>query len=161
MIHYALRCGGGHEFDGWFKSSVSFDSQAGAGLLECPVCASSEVRRALMAPRISPRAAPPAQAIEPAPPVTASAAPAKPAEAAQTQAAMPDQMRAVLQRIRTEVEARCDYVGPHFASEVRRMADRTQPVRPVYGEATAEEEAALADEGIEVARIPWVPRADS
>ena len=27
MIHYALRCGGGHEFDGWFKDSASFEKQ--------------------------------------------------------------------------------------------------------------------------------------
>jgi hypothetical protein len=31
----------------------------------------------------------------------------------------------------------------------------------VYGEATPDEAAALAEDGIDVARIPWVPRADS
>ena len=38
MIHYALRCGNAHEFDGWFRSSASFDQQAAGLLLDCPVC---------------------------------------------------------------------------------------------------------------------------
>jgi hypothetical protein len=32
--------------------------------------------------------------------------------------------------------------------------------RGIYGETTAEDAESLAEEGIEVARIPWVPRAD-
>jgi hypothetical protein len=157
MIHYALRCGRGHEFDGWFKNSGSFDEQAGRGLLDCPVCACTEVRRALMAPRIGVHAATPVAAAEPAIPEKQVAVP----PAAEMAPAMPDEMRAVLQRLRSEVEQRCEYVGPHFAREVRRMAEQDEKPRPVYGEATPDEAAALADDGIEVARIPWVPRADS
>jgi len=74
---------------------------------------------------------------------------------------MPDQMRAMLQRVRAEVEARCDYVGPAFADTARMIHEGNEPPRPIYGEATAEEEAALAEDGIDVSRIPWVPRADS
>ena len=146
MIHYALVCSKAHDFDGWFQNSASFETQAQAGLLECPVCASTSVRRALMAPLISASAAQPAHA---SPPVKAVAA-------------MPAQMRAALQRIRAEVESRCDYVGPRFAAEVRRIAEGEGPERrPIYGEATREEAAALEADGIEVARIPWVPLADS
>jgi hypothetical protein len=68
-------------------------------------------------------------------------------------------VRAVLQRIRAEVEKSCDYVGPRFADAARDIASGAVPPRPIYGEATPEQEAELADEGIEVARIPWVPRA--
>jgi hypothetical protein len=154
MIHYALRCADGHEFDGWFKSSASFDSQAASGLLECPVCAGTTVQRALMAPSISARAAPPAEPqTTPAPVPEATPAPAPPP-------AIPDQMRAVLQRMRADIEKNCEYVGPHFASEVRRMAGRAEPARPIYGEATPAEAEALAEDGIDVARIPWVPRAE-
>jgi hypothetical protein len=32
--------------------------------------------------------------------------------------------------------------------------------RPIYGEASEEQAESLADEGIAVARIPWVSRAD-
>jgi hypothetical protein len=32
--------------------------------------------------------------------------------------------------------------------------------RGIYGEASPEQTESLAEEGIEVARIPWLPRAD-
>ena len=53
MIHYDLRCGAGHEFDGWFKDSAAFDSQAAAGQLSCPFCGNTEVRKGVMAPAIA------------------------------------------------------------------------------------------------------------
>jgi hypothetical protein len=170
MIHYALRCGNGHEFDGWFKSSAGFDAQAQSGLLDCPACASTDVTRALMAPRISAGASGAGEG-RPAETTTNSqpdaALPGKPAPglAVATPAAsapvIPDGMRAVLQRMRSDIEKHCEYVGPNFAQELRRMAGKDTARRPVYGEATPDEAAALADDGIDVARIPWVPRADS
>jgi hypothetical protein len=171
MIHYALRCGAGHEFDGWFKGSASFDAQASRGLLECPVCADTGVERAIMSPRLGKGAKAEAQATpagsgEPsgktgseAVGVTVPKAP--PAPPAMAAMAMPDQMRAVLQRIRTEVEKTCEYVGPGFAETARQIHSGVAPRRPIYGEATRDEAAALAEDGIEVASVPWVPRADS
>lgn len=163
MIHYTLRCGDGHEFDAWFKSSASFDEQAARNLLDCPVCGRTDIARALMAPRIrTGRAAlPPPQESAPEPaaqePVRTMAVATPPSAAP----AIPPRMRAVLQRIRAEVERNCDYVGPRFAQEARRMHDKEQPARPIYGEASQEEVKALEEDGIDVARIPWVPRADS
>ncbi len=114
----------------------------------------------MMAPRLSRGAQAPAPAEE-----KTVAAPAARTEvavraAASGPVAVPDEVRAVLQRLRAEVEQRCDYVGPHFADEARAMHHGEQPRRSIYGETTAEEAESLADEGIEVARIPWVPRAD-
>ena len=157
MIHYELRCGAGHDFDGWFPSSAAFDRQASAGLLDCPVCASSEVSRAIMAPRLSRGSPAPAQASAgvadaPKPEVSPPSAGRPPA--------MPDQVRAVLQRIRAEIEQRCDYVGPRFAQSARAMHAGQTPHRPIYGEATPAEAERLAEDGIEVASVPWVPRAD-
>jgi hypothetical protein len=161
MIHYALRCAADHEFDGWFKDSVSFDAQAASGLLDCPVCGTSDVARALMAPQVhgARRAAEPAAPSPEVPAKEVALPQMMPAHAAP--AAMPDQMRAMLQRMRMEVERRCDYVGPRFAEEARRIHAGDEAERPIYGEATPEEAASLADDGIEVSRIPWVPRADS
>jgi hypothetical protein len=155
MIHYALRCGADHDFDGWFRSSAAFDQQAAAGLLDCPVCASTQVRRAMMAPRLSGNAAAPAAPVAAEPPKAATR------EVAVTgPVPMPDQVRAVLQRIRAEVELKCDYVGPRFAETARAMHAGDTPARPIYGETTPDQAEALAEDGIEVARIPWVPRAD-
>jgi len=73
---------------------------------------------------------------------------------------IPAQMLAVLQRMRAEVEKNCDYVGPDFADEARRIHRGEIDERPIYGEATEEQAESLAEDGINVARIPWVPRAD-
>ncbi len=73
---------------------------------------------------------------------------------------MPAQLRAMLQKLRAEVEKNCDYVGSDFAEEARRMQRGDSERRGIFGEATDAEAEALQDEGIEVGRIPWVPRAD-
>ncbi len=74
MIHYQLRCGSEHEFDGWFAGSAAFERQADAGLIACPVCAGTDVTRALMAPNLTRKGgaiAPPEDAPAPAPAVPA------------------------------------------------------------------------------------------
>ena len=150
MIHYNLRCEDGHAFDSWFNSSASFDKQAKRGLLECPHCGSAQVERALMTPSV-----PRKGRITAEPPVPAKAEP--PAVVAEH---VPAHIRAMLQKLRAEVEKNCDYVGPGFADEARRIANGETDARGIYGETTPEEAEALADEGIEVSSIPWVPRAD-
>jgi hypothetical protein len=157
MIHYQLRCDQQHGFDGWYKDSAAFDKLAKAGLVDCPVCGSSQVSRALMAPAIA-RGQP---AIEPPPPL--AEAPSRPPAGDAPQAAtgpMPAQMQALLQRMRAEVEKNCDYVGADFAEEARRMQRGETTLRGIYGEANDADAESLRDEGIEVARLPWVPRAD-
>ena len=60
-----------------------------------------------------------------------------------------------------EVESNCDYVGPKFAEEARRIHHGEVAHRDIYGEATDDEAKELTDEGIEFARIPWPQRHDS
>ena len=153
MIHYQLQCSQEHGFDGWFASGDSFDAQAKRGLLECPVCGDTKVARALMAPAV-PKKGRPFRAAEAAP----AEAPAQ--QVAVAPERLPDHVRAQLQRMRAEVEKHCDYVGEDFADEARRMHNGESEARGIYGETTPEEAEALAEDGIEVARIPWVPRAD-
>ena len=73
---------------------------------------------------------------------------------------VPAQVLALLQRMRAEVEKHCDYVGAEFAEEARKMQRGESDLRGIYGEASEADAEALRDEGIEVARLPWVPRAD-
>lgn len=151
MIHYRLRCRQGHEFSGWFNDSTAFDRQAAQGLVECPDCGETVVERALMAPAVVVGRA----GRDEAPP---SPAPKAPVAVSGNQ--MPAKLRRALQQLRAEVERRCDYVGPKFAEEARRIHHGESPSRGIYGETTPAEAEALADEGIEVARIPWLPPAD-
>ena len=52
MIKYALGCAEGHAFESWFPDSGSYETQARRGLIACPVCASTRVAKAIMAPAI-------------------------------------------------------------------------------------------------------------
>ena len=155
MIHYQLRCKDDHAFDGWFRDSTTFEKQAARGLIECPECGSTAVERALMAPAVPKKGntlpvPAPVTAKQQAPAVAQPAAGGK----------LPAQMVAMLQRMRAEVEKHCDYVGPDFADEARRIHRGEVDERPIYGETTDEQAEGLAEEGINIARIPWVPRAD-
>ena len=155
MIHYDLRCGQDHGFDGWFKDSAAFEKLAKRGLVECPHCGDTKVDRALMSPAVAKRGSLPVSV-----PMPAEPPPAPPAPAAVAGGVLPDQMRAMLQRMRAEVEKNCDYVGPQFAEEARKIHRGESDKRGIYGETTPEQAEALSEEGIEVSRIPWVPRAD-
>lgn len=157
MIHYQLRCGEGHGFDGWFRDSAAFDKQAASGLTTCPACGSADVKRALMAPALGKKGRKSPVQVEVAAP---EPTPAPPAERLPVAGGLPDGMRAMLQKMRAEVEKRCDYVGSEFAAEARRIHAGERDKRGIYGEASPEEAEKLADDGIDVAQIPWVPRAD-
>lgn len=154
MIHYQLRCGRSHSFDGWFSDSTSFEKQARRGLIECPECGGTDVERALMTPAVATR-----RATQPVESETKPAAEPAPAAAAPSPP-IPAKMMAVLQKLRAEVEKNCDYVGPDFADQARAMHRGDVEHRGIYGEASDEEAESLIEEGIEVGRIPWVPRSD-
>jgi hypothetical protein len=53
MIVFDLQCGDDcGTFEAWFGSNAEFDVQRKAGLVRCPVCQSTDVRKAPMAPRV-------------------------------------------------------------------------------------------------------------
>ena len=53
MIRYALACDEGHAFESWFANSATYDRQVKRGLVSCPVCNSTKVEKAIMAPRVA------------------------------------------------------------------------------------------------------------
>ncbi len=173
MIHYQLRCGAAHEFDAWFRDSAAYEEQARRGLLECPHCGERQVARALMAPALPRKGGPAARrpaaaladtgtdAVADADPAPATPTPSPAAVATRPGRMLPDHVRAALQRLRGEVERRCEYVGDRFADEARRIHDGDSRHRGIYGEASPEQAEALAEDGIEVTQIPWLKRADA
>jgi hypothetical protein len=53
MIVFDLRCEeGGDVFEAWFQSSADYEAQKARGLVQCPVCQSTRVEKAPMAPRV-------------------------------------------------------------------------------------------------------------
>ncbi len=154
MIRFSLRCQNSHEFESWFKDSAAHDRMAAAGMIECPVCGDTHVTKALMAPAIPRKRARKNQPETKPMPEVASEAPRLAA------GPMPAQIVALLQRMRHEVEQSCDYVGRDFAREARRIHEGEAEARGIYGEASDADTEALREDGIDVARLPWVPRAD-
>ena len=53
MIRFALSCEQEHSFEGWFRNNEDFDRQTAKHLIECPVCGSGKVDKALMAPSVN------------------------------------------------------------------------------------------------------------
>jgi hypothetical protein len=151
MILYQLRCGKEHEFEAWFKDGQTCERQLARKSIECPVCGNRKVAKALMAPRIG--------AGDKKQPLNLPAKP--PADSQQPMSVMASAMRQHLQEVRAKIEANCDYVGDKFPDEARKIHYGETEARGIYGEATEEEHQELVDEGVEVARVPWVPRSDA
>ena len=84
----------------------------------------------------------------------ADEAPAKP----ETQrVAAHRELAAAMRKLRAEVEAKSEYVGPRFSEEARKIHYEEVPARGIHGEATAEEAKALKEEGIEFFPLPTLP----
>ena len=140
MIVFDLKCRKAHVFEAWFPDSASFDAQAAAGKVQCPVCGSKKVEKALMAPNVAK------------------------GEARQSGASDREkaaEIRRQLKDIRRHVEENCDYVGAQFAEEARKIHYGEEESRGIYGEASDEEAKALEDEGVAVQKVPWLPRENS
>ncbi len=165
MISFDLRCTNEHVFEAWFKDSQAWEDQAKAGEVACPVCGDVRVAKALMAPNIGARSNRAARrAPEAAEPSVTP--PAGPSPSATPSATPGPQARAgmflhAMREMRRRVEQNCEYVGEKFSEEVRKIHYGEAEHRNLYGEASEEEARMLDEEGIEVSRIPWVPRDDA
>ena len=139
MIKYALACDRAHEFEGWFGSSADFDDQQGRGLVSCPVCASTGVKKQIMAPAVAG--------------TKRRGQNADPAAQAQSQSMMMEAMG----RLRRHVEDTFDDVGDAFAREARAIHEGRSEDRGIYGQATSQEVRDLVEDGVPIAPLPPEP----
>ena len=151
MIRYTLRCEQDHSFESWFQSSAAYDSQVKRKLVTCPVCSSTKVEKAIMAPRIVGK-----KGRDKVAPVEAPAeAPAS--ESTSLMMAQERELRAKIKELRDHIVKNADNVGEKFPNEARAMHYGDKEHRPIYGEASPEEARALVDEGVEVSPLPTLP----
>jgi hypothetical protein len=159
MIRYALACDNGHAFESWFAGSAAYDKQAKRGLVSCPVCGSTKVEKAIMAPQVA-GAKKRGEATPPVPEATSAPA-AAPAEAAPAPVAMLSpqerEFRKKLKELREHLVRNADYVGQKFPDEARKMHYGEVEHRSIYGEASPDEAKALHEEGIEFHPLPVLP----
>lgn len=153
----SLRCAHDHRFEGWFDSEVAFVEQSRAGQLVCPLCADAHVQRLPSAPRLNLRGKS-----------------SSPGNAGHMQEEEPQKNSAigrsglnVLNPVPTDVQLQALWlqavqhvmtnthdVGERFPEEARRIHYGEQPHRPIRGQASPDEVAALRDEGIELMCLP-------
>jgi hypothetical protein len=156
MIHYALICERGHDFESWFQDSAAFDKQAKRGLVSCPHCGSAKVEKAIMAPRLASSRKRQAPAVAPVP---AMPAPEKAQEKAAVAMISPQEheFRAKLKELREHLTKNADNVGQNFPEEARKMHYGEIEHRSIYGEASPKDAKNLAEEGIEFHPLPILP----
>ena len=147
MIRFALSCEQEHSFEGWFRNNEDFDRQTAKHLIECPVCGSGKVDKALMAPSVSTSRRQNARQEQDTGSETVTLA-------------QGDEQRKAMQELRNlthKMRANSEYVGDKFADEARKIHDGERDQRNIYGEATVDEARALMDEGIDFMPIPVFP----
>ena len=167
MIRYALACDEGHAFESWFANSATYDRQVKRGLVSCPVCNSTKVEKAIMAPQVAgTKRRGDASVSAPMPEGPASSQPSAskaPPEAPQTNvpvAMMSPQereFRKKLKELRDHLTKNADYVGQKFPQEARKMHYGEIEHRSIYGEATPDQAKELHEEGIEFHPLPVLP----
>ena len=135
MIAFDLECSRGHVFEGWFDSLDSFEEQNRNGLVRCPFCEDTNIRK-VMSPVAVKKSRPDKQTVP---------------ESIDYQRLA----REVIDYIQTNFED----VGPTFSAEALKMHYGVTEKRNIRGSATAQEEKVLKDEGIEFFKVP-MPKTD-
>ena len=136
MIKYRLQCTHGHEFEGWFASSASYDAQIAAGQLTCPECNSSDVGKSIMAPNVATRARP---------------------EGSATDDEVPARYRNLVREVTRVLAAASEDVGARFPEEARKIHYREVQQRAIRGIASLDEARELVEEGVEIMALPRMP----
>ena len=135
MIKYNLKCSNEHEFESWFSNSEEFDKLNKKKLLECIYCNSKNIEKSIMAPMIS-------------------------SFKNETKIDIFDRdlknEKNELHQLRKYIEKNFEYVGKDFSKKVREVFYDKKSKQAIYGTTTPEEREELAEEGIDLASIPWV-----
>lgn len=143
MIVLDLSCEHQHQFEGWFASSVAFDTQSDGGQIECPVCGSRHIVRRPSAPYVNTRSS--------APNVRPTPTPAPSAHAATTLS--PDDRARLIAMLRVAGRNSED-VGERFPEEARRIHYGETDSRAIRGKASGDDVQELLEEGIMVLPVP-------
>jgi hypothetical protein len=145
LIRYNLVCADGHEFESWFSNSKACDTQLKRKLVACPVCDSTRVEKAIMAPSLLGSARKPDQARD---------------AGRQPAVLLSDkdrEMRAMLKSLHEHVKQNAEHVGGEFPKLAREMHYGETERRSIYGDAKPKEVRSLLEEGVDVQPLPILP----
>jgi hypothetical protein len=134
MIAYDLQCSQGHQFEGWFEDSATFEHQNTQGMITCPICEDAAISKmpSMFAIKGAGRNVP----------------------------LNPDgdvDVAALGEQIVDYVENNFDNVGADFAEEALKMHYGATEPRNIRGVSTPKEEETLKSEGIKFFKFPMPP----
>lgn len=143
MILFDLICKNHHQFEAWFPSSDQYEVQRKKGLIKCPYCNTTSVKKSLMAPSIK------------------LSNEKKYNEKKVIQSQYDNEMLKQIKKIKNYVNNSTEDVGQDFAEEARKIYYGETKARPIRGEATQEETKSLNEEGVPFSRLPWSSKEDA
>ncbi len=145
MITFDLSCENGHRFEGWFRNHEDCEEQFARGLVACPLCGATEVRRCPSAPAVH---------------VARRTAPAAPPPQPQPEGTPAVRPEAFFRAVARVLDENFEDVGARFADEARQIDRGAKEARNIRGTTTAAEEQALRDEVIEFFHVA-LPKYDA
>ncbi len=143
MILFDLNCENGHTFEAWFASSDQYEKQNKKKLINCPLCNSNKIRKALMTPNLRGT---------------------KKANQNLEHIRAKKEMKKFnkkLKEFKKFIEKNTEDVGKNFTEEAKKIYYGETKSRPIRGETTKEQESELIEEGIPIAKLPWSSREDA
>jgi hypothetical protein len=146
VIVFDLKCATGHVFEAWFANSTAYENQKAEGLLACPLCGTSAVDKAIMAPNVAPKGN--QRAESPAAPVASVGTPDP--SAGEVKAFLE-----TLAKAQASLLEKSQWVGRDFASKARAMEAGEAEAKLIHGQTTPEEAKSLIEEGIGVVPLPF------
>ena len=131
MIVFNLSCSNcDYSFEGWFENTKDYNKQIKKGLLTCPSCNSTQIKKGLMAPNVSKK----------------------------SNSKISKRNKSIasnVKKLKKIIEKEFDYVGDKFAEEAKKIKYGEVKERPIYGEASIEQTKELFDEDIDVLPLPF------
>ena len=137
MIKYKLICKDCDNcFDSWFSSSKEYEKLKKKNFLNCSICNSLNIEKALMSPSI----------------FRSTNVKSKGKKSNQY-----NEIRKKLLEYQQFIKKNFEYVGENFAYEARSINyNNKKNLKRIYGTATKKDLKELKEEGIETEIIPWV-----
>ena len=134
MIVFNLNCSDcTFSFEGWFENTNDYNKQIKKGLLTCPSCNSTQIKKGLMAPNVSKKSN---------------------SKISKSNKSIASNVK----KLKKIIEKEFDYVGDKFTEEAKKIKYGEVKERPIYGEASIEQTKELIDEDIDVLPLPFSTR---
>ena len=131
MIVFNLNCSDcASSFEGWFENTHDYNKQIRKGLLTCPSCNSTRIKKGLMTPNVAKKSN---------------------SKISKTNKSIASNVK----RLKKIIEKEFDYVGDKFTEEAKKIKYGEAKERAIYGEASIEQTKELIDEDIDVLPLPF------